>query len=124
LCTRQRETWRRFETNLSPSHAKCLAGTSHSELDSTWADMHAPWCPSRNRKSARAVEGQDDLGIIHNSVNMSGPKKYTRQEFLDVFPSLVEDIKHDAAKYKLPQNAMDWLEKVRTLRSHDDEHSS
>lgn len=43
---------------------------------------------------------------------MSGPKKYSRQEFLSVFPSLVEDIKEAAAKYKLPENAMDWLDKV------------
>ncbi|ETN44623.1 farnesyl pyrophosphate synthase [Cyphellophora europaea CBS 101466] len=42
---------------------------------------------------------------------MSGPRKYSRQEFLSIFPSLVEDIKQDAAKYKLPPNAMEWLEK-------------
>jgi hypothetical protein len=50
---------------------------------------------------------------FYSTVNMSGPKKYSRQEFLKIFPSLVEDIKEAAAKYKLPQNAMDWLEKVR-----------
>jgi hypothetical protein len=56
----------------------------------------------------------EPLSPAHAQTNkMSGPKKYSRQEFLSIFPALVEDIKEAAAKYNLPQNAMEWLEKVR-----------
>lgn len=46
------------------------------------------------------------------TLSMSGPKKYSREDFLKVFPDLVEDIKQDATKYNVPQNALDWLENV------------
>ncbi|KPI36394.1 Farnesyl pyrophosphate synthase [Cyphellophora attinorum] len=42
---------------------------------------------------------------------MSGPQKHSREAFLKIFPSLVEDIKQSATRYNVPQNALDWLEK-------------
>jgi hypothetical protein len=50
---------------------------------------------------------------------MSAPQKYSREAFLKVFPSLVEDIKQSATRYNLPQNALDWLEKVGMCTSVD-----
>ena len=38
--------------------------------------------------------------------------KTTKQDFLQIFPSLVQDVLDDARKYRVPQNALDWLEKV------------
>ena len=43
---------------------------------------------------------------------MSGPQKHSREAFLKIFPSLVEDIKQSATQYNVPQNALEWLEKV------------
>ena len=42
--------------------------------------------------------------------------KTARADFESVFPSLVEDLKEAAAKYKLPQNAMEWFVKVKFRR--------
>ncbi len=38
--------------------------------------------------------------------------KTTKQDFLKAFPSLVQDVLADARKFNVPQNALDWLEKV------------
>ena len=38
--------------------------------------------------------------------------KTTRKDFTDVFPSLVEDLLGECRKYKLPDNALQWFEKV------------
>jgi farnesyl diphosphate synthase len=40
--------------------------------------------------------------------------KTSRPDFESIFPSLVEDLKEAAGRYKLPQNAMDWFVKVRS----------
>ena len=42
--------------------------------------------------------------------------KTSRADFESVFPSLVEDLREAAAKYKLPQNAMEWFVKVKFPR--------
>jgi len=36
----------------------------------------------------------------------------TLKEFETVFPRLVEDLKQHCAKYKLPEQALTWFEKV------------
>lgn len=40
-------------------------------------------------------------------------QKTTLQEFESVFPKLMADLEEWAAKYKLPQQQMDWYKKVR-----------
>ena len=37
----------------------------------------------------------------------------TLKEFETVFPTLVEDMKEHCKKYKLPDQALTWFEKVR-----------
>jgi len=36
----------------------------------------------------------------------------SRQQFEAVFPRLVDDIKEHCVKYKLPEQALQWFEKV------------
>lgn len=36
----------------------------------------------------------------------------SREQFESVFPSLVEDLLAHAKKYNLPENALQWFEKV------------
>ena len=38
--------------------------------------------------------------------------KTTRADFEKVFPSLMEDVLNDARKFNVPQNALDWFQKV------------
>ena len=38
--------------------------------------------------------------------------KTVRGDFEKVFPSLVEDLLAEAKKYNLPENALQWFEKV------------
>lgn len=42
----------------------------------------------------------------------------TRNEFEDVFPKLVEDLKEHCNTYKLPDQALKWFEQVRTTSEH------
>ena len=37
----------------------------------------------------------------------------TLKEFETVFPTLVKDLKEHCEKYKLPDQALNWFEKVR-----------
>jgi hypothetical protein len=48
------------------------------------------------------------------TVQPSMATKTSRPDFESIFPSLVEDLKEAAGRYKLPQNAMDWFVKVRS----------
>jgi farnesyl diphosphate synthase len=38
--------------------------------------------------------------------------KTTRADFTGVFPSLAEDLLEECRKFKLPDNALQWFEKV------------
>jgi farnesyl diphosphate synthase len=38
--------------------------------------------------------------------------KTSRADFESVFPSLMEDVLNDARKFNVPQNALDWFERV------------
>jgi hypothetical protein len=38
--------------------------------------------------------------------------KTSRADFESVFPSLMEDVLDNARKFNVPQNALDWFEKV------------
>ena len=49
--------------------------------------------------------------------------KTSRQDFLKAFPSLVQDVLDDARKFNVPQNALDWLEKVQLYNDPNDEWS-
>lgn len=42
----------------------------------------------------------------------------TRQDFEAVFPQLVKDLKEHCQKYKLPQQALDWFDKVCMVTAH------
>lgn len=66
-----------------------------------------------NNSSTFVLKAQTSHLHSDKLLSMSGPQKYSRQDFLKVFPSLVEDIKQSATQYNVPQNALDWLEKVR-----------
>ena len=37
----------------------------------------------------------------------------SRADFEKVFPSLMEDVLNDARKFKVPQNALEWFQKVK-----------
>lgn len=45
----------------------------------------------------------------------------TLKEFESVFPKLVEDLKQECIKYKLPEQALTWFEKVRPTCEGRDE---
>lgn len=45
----------------------------------------------------------------------------TLKEFESVFPELVEDLKQECIKYKLPEQALTWFEKVRPTCEGRDE---
>ena len=38
--------------------------------------------------------------------------KSSRGAFVKAFPALVQDVLEDATKYDVPQNAMEWLQRV------------
>ena len=38
--------------------------------------------------------------------------KTSRADFIEAFPALVQDVLDDAKKYDVPQNAMEWLQRV------------
>ena len=39
-----------------------------------------------------------------------------REEFLDFFAAIADDIQKDAAQHELPQHSMDWIQKVWYLK--------
>lgn len=92
-----------------------LAGTTHSEKI-----LPVGWRSIANCGLEIKSTISQQLHLTHSNSRktqteehiMSGPQKYSRQDFLKIFPSLVEDIKQSATKYKVPENALEWLENV------------
>jgi farnesyl diphosphate synthase len=54
-------------------------------------------------------------GSFHWSITAMATKT-TRADFTDVFPSLVEDLLGECRKFNLPDNALQWFEKVPVIR--------
>jgi hypothetical protein len=75
---------------------------------------------TRVSKTPTAAPHHPELSV-NNLLEAAMATKATRAEFLDVYPSLVEDLLGECRKYNLPDNALTWFEKVGALSTHPSE---
>lgn len=68
--------------------------------------------PSGPLRGGRLSCVEDRLSLVNLSVYLIMATTTKRADFEAIFPSLAQDIISHAKKYNLPDNALEWFEKV------------
>lgn len=80
--------------------------------------LKPPVSSKHTKQSLRGETGLLDFGVfVSPSFSLTFHRRFTmtstkRADFEAIFPSLAQDILAHAKRYNLPQNALEWLEKV------------